>query len=202
MRYRLPNLYRGGMQFYDGSAKPDTRIDTKIEDIVQRVRGQAYDIASSAIQPIRELSDPHSVDGISVCLDFLERTGADAQAIESERASLAEARERRRIVMGFEPFDAHTYYSGLRAIGADPCVRQYEHGDSLVESVSHLGRTGDSGSLNRWAIYEDPDRRLCQKIYALRMGGPASERFARAMPVRAVGRFERSRLPSRSAQQV
>ena len=64
--------------------------------------------------------------------------------------------------MGYEPFDAHTYYAGLRAIGAEPCVRRYEHGGSLVEFYLALGRTGDSGPLNRWAIYEDPDRRLCR----------------------------------------
>lgn len=138
--------------------------------MVQRVRDRAYETASSAIQRIRELNEPHRVDGISVCLDFLERTGADAQAIMHERAALAEARERRRVEMGYEPFDAHAYYSGLRALGADPCVRRYEHGGSLVESISHLARSGDAGPLNLWACFEDPDRQL-RRNYMLSVWG-------------------------------
>jgi hypothetical protein len=144
----LANLYRSSIRFYDCSAKPDARLDSVVEDMIQRARGRAYELATIAIQRIRELNDPHSVDGISVCLDFMERTGADARAIENERAALAEARERRRVKLGYEPFDAHIYYAGLRAIGADPCVRQIERGGSHVESISHVARTGDAGPLN------------------------------------------------------
>ena len=50
-----------------------------------------------------------------------------------------------------EPFDAHTYYMGVRAIGANPHVV----GDGLGRYGEYLriaGLTGDAKPLNRWAL--------------------------------------------------
>jgi hypothetical protein len=153
-------LYKGCLEFSDGSESYNERLDPDIDEgMIQRARGRAYELATVAIQRIRELNDPHSVDGISASLDFMERTGADLKAIENEREKLADAREYRRVAMGYEPFDAQKFYTGLRAAGADPFVAGNEDG-RVREYISAEDRTGDSGPLHIWANYEDPDRQL------------------------------------------
>jgi hypothetical protein len=156
----LARLYRGSMKFYDGAAKRNQRLDSEIEDMIQRARGRSYEIGSAAVQRIRDLDEPYNVDGISVCLDFMERTGANAKTIESQRATLAEARERRRVEMGFEPFCAATYFKKMHEFGGKPYVVVRDGGTCIGGSViadDKIQRTMD------WAFYEDPDHALRAK---------------------------------------
>jgi hypothetical protein len=59
------------------------------------------------------------------------------------------------------PFDAHTFYSGLRSIGADPLVAQMPDG-SLGEyaMIGANNGVGDTRALYAWAVSGDPDGSL------------------------------------------
>lgn len=73
------------------------------------------------------------------------------------------------------PFDAHTYYAGLRALNANPGIRQQP--DGSVGEYCEVGHTvGDVSQLVRWAITGDPDWSL-RKAYAFSAwdNRPASE---------------------------
>ena len=73
------------------------------------------------------------------------------------------------------PFDAHTYYAGLRALGANPCIYRLPDG-AFAEIISHVDRTGDEGPLNMWAMKSDSDWKQ-RKLYAREVweSRPASE---------------------------
>ncbi|NEU96120.1 hypothetical protein [Bradyrhizobium uaiense] len=89
--------------------------------------------------------------------EFLGMRGDDPQTIERESANLADARERRRIAMGFEPFCAATYFKRAREFGDEPYV--VVRGADIAIGYSINGK--DEGLSNRkWAIYEDPDMDL------------------------------------------
>lgn len=75
-------------------------------------------------------------------------------------------------------FDARTYYAGLRALGANPCVRQH-HDGGLAEqfAVGQAGGvTGDVGPFYDWARRGDPDWALRREYaHAVWDNRPASD---------------------------
>jgi hypothetical protein len=151
----LARFYRASMEFYDHSSVRDEQFDSGVEDMIQNARDGAYDLACKTVQRIRDLDEPYNVEGISVFIDFAECTGAD---IERERTALAVARERRRIEMGFAPFDAHTYYAALRDLGANPCLSQdLYRGLGEHFRVGRNNGVGDTSRLHDWAMNEDPE---------------------------------------------
>jgi hypothetical protein len=155
----LAFFYRASMEFYDHSSVRDERCGAEIEDLIQNARDGAYDLACKTVQRIRDLDEPHNVEGISICLDFAERSGAAAQVVEGERTALAVARERRRVEMGFAPFDAHTYYAALRDLGVEPLLVRLDPDGGLSE-YSRIGANngvGDTRRLHVWAMNEDPE---------------------------------------------
>jgi hypothetical protein len=143
----LARVYRSSLEFYDGSAHRDEQFDSDIEDLIQHARADAHFLAQAAVQRIRDLDEPHNVDGASVFLDFAERSGAD---VERKRVAFAVARERRRVKMGFTPFCAATYFKKMREIGANPTVSEYGIG-------TRIGRDVGAQHIRDWAFYEDPD---------------------------------------------
>jgi hypothetical protein len=156
----LARLYRSSMEFYDHSSVRDVHLDSEIEDLIQHARTDAHALACTAVQRIRDLDEPHNVEGISVFLDFAERTGAD---VERERTAFAVARERRRVEMGFVPFCAATYFKKMRELGDEPYVVMRNNGGI---GIGFGAVDGDKAQHNRdWAFYEDPSRDL-QRTYA------------------------------------
>ncbi|MET4804590.1 hypothetical protein [Bradyrhizobium sp. LB11.1] len=161
----LARVYRSSIEFYDHSAQRDERLDSETEDLIQRARPDAYDLARSCVQRIRDLNEPDHIDSIAACLDFMEREGESARAIKRQRAALAAARERRRVAMGFEPFCAETYFRRAHEFGDEPSV--YANDDGSIGIGWYLyGEKNDEANRNRdWAFYEDPDMDL-QAAYA------------------------------------
>jgi hypothetical protein len=87
-------------------------------------------------------------------------------ATESERPTM--------LVDPSAPFDAHTYYAGLRALNVDPNI--HERDGSLWE-YSAVGHTvGDVSQLVRWAMAGDPDSSLRREYaFAAWSNRPASD---------------------------
>jgi hypothetical protein len=148
----LARVYRSSMEFYDHSSVRDGKFDSGIEDLIQHARADAHALARAAVQRIRDLDEPHNVDGASVFLDFAERSGAD---VERKRVAFAVARERRRVEMGFAPFCAATYFKKMREYGDEPyAVMRNDGGLGIGFSAVH----GDGVQRIRdWAFYEDSD---------------------------------------------
>lgn len=76
------------------------------------------------------------------------------------------------------PFDALTYYTGLRAIGVNPCIHQRSDGGfGVCHTVGrNNGVTGDVGPFSLWATTGDPDWSI-RKAYAFSVwdNRPASD---------------------------
>jgi hypothetical protein len=62
-------------------------------------------------------------------------------------------------------FNAHAFYSGLRAAGANPCVRLHHDGGLAEQFAVGCGVTGDVEPLYAWAMEADSDWAM-RKAYA------------------------------------
>jgi hypothetical protein len=76
------------------------------------------------------------------------------------------------------PFDAHAYYTGLRAIGVNPCIHQRSDGGFGESGVvgRNNGVTGDVAPYSLWAMTGDPDMSLRKAyVFAAWDNRPASD---------------------------